>query len=192
VKKTFLSADAYLRDIWRLAAAVRAGGWRPDLLVGLWRGGAPAAIAVHEFLKVSGWNVPHQPLKSVSYTGIAQSKGEVVFSGGEAVFGAVHPGDKVLVVDDVFDTGKTAAAVHAKMRRLGADLRLACVYWKPAMNTTELKPDYFARDLGDAWIVFPHELDGLTVEDIREKDDFLAGLLADVQQLSETEKEERK
>ena len=192
MKKTFLSADAYLRDIWRLAAAVRAGGWRPDMLVGLWRGGAPAAIAVHEFLKVSGWNVPHQPLKSVSYTGIAQNEGEVVFSGGEAVFGSIHPGDKVLVVDDVFDTGKTAAAVHAEMRRLGADLRLACVYWKPAMNRTELEPDYFARDMGDAWIVFPHELDGLAEEDVKEKDGFLAGLLADARRLSETEKEELK
>ena len=188
MKKTYLSADAYLRDIWRLAAAVRAGGWRPDLLIGLWRGGAPPAIAVHEFLKVSGWDVPHCPLKSVSYTGMVLNEGEVVFSGGEAVFGAVRPGEKVLVVDDVFDTGKTAAAVHAEMRRLGADLRLACVYWKPAMNRTALKPDYFARDLGDAWIVFPHELDGLSDDDVREKDGFLAGLLADARRLSETEK----
>ena len=177
MRKTFLSGDAYLRDIWRLAAAVRDAGWRPDLLIGLWRGGAPAAIAVHEFLKVSGWDVPHQPLKSVSYTGIAQNEGEVVFHGGEAVFGSVRPGDKVLVVDDVFDTGKTAAAVHAEMRRLGADLRMACVYWKPAMNKTQLKPDYFARDMGDDWIVFPHEIEGLSPADIREKDPLLARLL---------------
>ena len=43
--KHYISADEYLLDQWRLAEQVRAGGWRPDFLVGLWRGGAPPAIA---------------------------------------------------------------------------------------------------------------------------------------------------
>ncbi|MBQ4417236.1 MAG: alcohol dehydrogenase catalytic domain-containing protein, partial [Butyrivibrio sp.] len=41
------------------------------------------------------------------------------------------PGDKVLVVDDVFDTGKTAAAVKQRIESTGAEMRMACVYWKP-------------------------------------------------------------
>ena len=175
--KKYLSADEDLHDIWRLAAAVRAGGWKPDFLVGLWRGGAPVAISVHEFLKVSGWNLQHVPLKCASYTGIGENAGDVVFTHGDIVFGMFRRGDRVLFVDDVFDSGKTAAAVRAKMDGIGAEMRLACVYWKPSKNTTSLRPDYFVRDVGDGWIVFPHEIEGLSPEEVAEKDPALSELL---------------
>lgn len=175
--KRYLTADAYLRDIWRLAAMVRGGGWRPDVLVGLWRGGAPAAIAVHEFLRETGWDVDHVPLKCASYTGIGRNEGTVEFTFGDEVFGRLRPGEKVLFVDDVFDTGKTAAAVRERMRGIAADARLACVYWKPEMNRTSLSPDYFAEDVGGDWLVFPHEMSGLTPDELREKDAVLADLV---------------
>lgn len=176
--KRYLTADAYLRDIWRLAAKVRGGGWRPDVLVGLWRGGAPAAIAVHEFLRETGWDVDHVPLKCASYTGIGRNEGTVEFTFGDEVFGRFRRGERVLFVDDVFDTGKTAAAVRERMRGVGADARLACVYWKPEMNRTGLSPDYFAEDVGGDWLVFPHEMSGLTADELREKDAVLAALVA--------------
>lgn len=177
ITKNYLSADEYLRDIWRLAAAIRRDGWKPDYLVGLWRGGAPVAISVHEFLKQSGWDLQHVPLKCASYSGIGANEGEVVFTHADIVFGMFGPGDRILFLDDVFDSGKTAAAVHAKVRGIGAEMRLGCVYWKPEKNQTELKPDYFVRDVGCEWIVFPHEIDGLSPEEIREKDPLLAELL---------------
>ena len=174
----YLSADDYLRDVWRLAAAVRASGWKPDVLIALWRGGAPVGIAVHEFFKASGWSVQHLPLKCTSYTGIGENAGSVEFTHGDIVFGMLRKGDKVLVVDDVFDTGKTAAAVKAKIKAVGADMRMACVYWKPGKNQTDLKPDYFVKDVGLEWIVFPHEIEGLTHDEIRTKDPLLADLLS--------------
>lgn len=177
VEKNYLSADAYLRDIWKLAAQIRRSGWKPDFLVGLWRGGAPVAISVHEFFKASGWDITHVPLKCASYTGIGQNEGQVVFLHGEMIFGMFRKGDKVLFIDDVFDTGKTAAAVRAKMDEIGVEMRLACVYWKPGKNKTNLKPDFFQKDVGNDWIVFPHEIEGLTPEEIREKDPLLTELL---------------
>ena len=125
VPKTYLAADEYLRDQWRLAAEVRRSGWRPDWLVGLWRGGAPAAISVHEFLKVSGWSLRHVPLKCASYDGIGSNDGEVVFTLGDEVFGMFRSGERVLFVDDVFDTGKTVAAVRARMASSGAEAKFA-------------------------------------------------------------------
>ena len=89
----------------------------------------------------------------------------------------MRKGDKVLVVDDVFDTGKTAKAVKEQIGATGAEMRLACVYWKPGKNTTDLKPDYFHRDVGNEWIVFPHEIEGLTKEEIAVKDPLLSSLL---------------
>ena len=176
--KHYLSADDYLRDVWRLGAAIRRSEWKPDILIALWRGGAPVGIAIHEFLKVSGWDIRHIPLKCTSYTGIGENAGDVEFTCGDLVFGMIRKGDKVLVVDDVFDTGKTAAAVKAKMDALGAESRMACVYWKPEKNLTDLRPDYFTRDVGREWIVFPHEIEGLSKDEIRTKDSLLAELLS--------------
>lgn len=175
--KTFLSADEYLRDIWRLSAAVRQADWRPDLLIALWRGGAPVGVAVHEFLKATGWSVRHMPVKCASYTGVGRNDGGVAFEQEASVFDMVGQGEKVLVVDDVFDTGKTAAAVKSRLDRKGAEMRTACVYWKSPRNLTALVPDYFAKDVGSDWIVFPHELEGLAKDEIAEKDSLLATLL---------------
>ncbi len=178
--KKYLDAQEYLHDQWRLAAAIRRSGWRPDWLVGLWRGGAPAAIAVHEFLKASGWSIRHVPLKSASYVGIGRNEGDVVFTLGDEVFGLFAEGEKVLFVDDVFDTGKTAAAVAARMSASAAEMKFACVYWKPVKNQTDMKPDFFAKDIGGDWLVFPHEIDGLTPAEVREKSPVLDELLRGV------------
>lgn len=177
VRKKFLSADEFLRDSWRLAARVKAAGWKPDLLLALWRGGAAVGVAVHEFLKATGWDVRHMPLKCASYTGIGENAGEVAFTLGDEIFGRLRKGEKVLVVDDVFDTGKTAAAVKAHVAAKGAEMRMACVYWKPEQNRTALKPDYFVQDVGGDWLVFPHEIEGLSPAELREKDPALAELM---------------
>ena len=175
--KRYLSADEFLRDSWHLAASVRKSLWRPDWLVALWRGGAGVGMAVHEFLKVSGWDVRHLPLKCASYTGIGANAGDVVFTLDHEFFSIFRKGEKVLVVDDVFDTGKTARAVKARFDSIGVEMRLATVYWKPEKNITNLKPDYFTHDVGNEWIVFPHEIDGLAADEVRVKDPVLADLL---------------
>ena len=175
--KHYLSADEYTRDMWRLAATIKDSGWKPDFLVGLWRGGAPVAITVHEFFRATGWDVKHIPLKCASYTGIGENAGEVTFTLGDEIFGFLRKGDKVLVIDDVFDTGKTAKAVKARIDATGAEMRMACVYWKPEKNKTNLKPDYYVKNVGNDWIVFPHEIEGLTPAEREEKDPVLAALM---------------
>jgi hypothetical protein len=59
-----------------------------------------------------------------------------------------------------------------------AEHRFACVYWKPAKNRTSLKPDYFVRDVGGDWLVFPHEMEGLSPDELGEKDPVLAELVS--------------
>lgn len=177
MQKRYISANEYLDDTWKLASMVRNSGWRPDILIALWRGGAPVGIAVHEYLKATGWDLQHIPLKSVSYSGIGRNDDGVVFTHGDVVFGMLRKGDKVLVVDDVFDTGKTAAAVKEKIEAAGAEFRIACVYFKPLKNTTSIAPDYFTRDVSNDWIVFPHEIEGLTPDEVREKSPYLADLV---------------
>jgi hypoxanthine phosphoribosyltransferase len=178
VKKTYLRANTYLEDIWRLASAVARSGWKADALVALWRGGAPVGVAVHEFLRhVGGWKLQHMALKCYSYSGIGEASDEVVFEGLEGVVQSLPAGARVLVVDDVFDTGHTAAAIKERLEGAGFEFRIATVYWKSGKNLTSLKPDYYVKDASDDWIVFPHEIEGLTREEMAEKSPFLAGLV---------------
>lgn len=176
MEKHFLSADEYLRDQWRLAAAIRASGWKPDFVVGLWRGGAPVAVAVHEFLRYTGWDAKHLPLKCASYTSLGCNEGEVVFTLAEETFAFFKSGDKVLFVDDVFDTGKTAAAVFKRLEGTLVDAKIACVYSKAVKNTTDITPDFVVKDVGSDWLVFPHEMEDLPLSEIAIKDPLLAEL----------------
>ena len=57
-------------------------------------------------------------------------------------------------------------ALTAKMRRnLPKDIRVATAWFKPKYNLTDIIPDYYIHKT-DQWLVFPHELEGLTREEI--------------------------
>ncbi len=175
--KVYIDPKEYLHDAWRLARQIYESGWRPDILIALWRGGAAPGAAIHEFLKVKGLALRHVSIKCSSYTGIGTSESTVTFDEHAAhALASLVPGTKVLFIDDVFDTGRTAAAVHERMAAAGCEMRLACVYWKPSQNVTPYTPDYFVEKI-ERWIVFPHEIEGLTPEEVARKDPVLAELL---------------
>ena len=78
--------------------------------------------------------------------------------------------DGLLIIDDVFDSGSSIKAIgetlRKKMRRnIPNDIRIATVWFKPKRNVTETIPDYYIHET-DQWLVFPHELDGLSREEI--------------------------
>ena len=174
--KIYISANDYVRDSFRLARMILDSGWLPDDLIALWRGGAPVGVAVHEFLHYHGLRPRHRALKCQSYTGIQTHSHNVVFENSDEIFKSVVHGSRVLVVDDVLDTGNTARAVLERLSPFKADVRIATVYWKPNQNQTDLKPDFYVRETNE-WIVFPHELDGLTPEEVKQKDPVIYDLL---------------
>jgi len=175
--KIYVSANDYLRDSFRLARMILDSGWLPDDLIALWRGGAPVGVSVHEFLYYHGLRPRHRVLKCESYTGIQSRRHVVAFENAGEIFSSIVPGSRVLVIDDVFDTGHTARAVFDRIAPFHADVRLATVYWKPNENQTSFKPDYHVRET-DEWIVFPHELDGLTADEVKVKDPVVYELLS--------------
>lgn len=177
ISKNYVTERSYQEDQWRLAAQVRRGGWRPDWIVGLWRGGASVAVSIHEFLKATGWPAKHIPLKCGCYSAIGCNEGAVQFTLLNEVLAAFNEGEKVLVVDDVFDTGKTAKALFERLEAKGVDSRFACVYFKPKNNSTSMRPYYFVNEMGEEWLVFPHEIEGLSLEEVRQKSSVLAELI---------------
>ncbi|MFM7275426.1 MAG: phosphoribosyltransferase [Gammaproteobacteria bacterium] len=167
--KRWISADELLLDSFRLARLVIDSGYRPTLLIGLWRGGAAVAVAVHESLAWHGLACAHMPLLTRLYTGIDMRAGAVQIEGlGDLAPKLAQPA-RILVVDDVFDTGVTMQGVLAAILALpGAEreIRSATVWHKPGRNRTTLQPDYRLRTTED-WLVFPHELQGIDAEELR-------------------------
>ncbi len=181
--KLYITANDLLADSYRLGWQVIDSGFAPTHLVGIWRGGAPVGIAVQELLEYRGHDCDHIAIRTASYTGIDRQNPEVrVFALGHLV-DTLAPEDRLLVIDDVFDSGRSIAAFLRELRarcRYNAprDIRIATVYWKPARNTTALAPDYFIHKT-DAWLVFPHEICGLTEAEIRLHKPAAAAILRD-------------
>ena len=170
MEKIFISAGELLADSFLLAEQIYASGFRPDLIVGIWRGGTPVAIAVQEYFDVRDAGAQHVPVKTWAYRGIDVRRREVEVSDLSLVVNCVDAASRVLIVDDVFDTGASIDALLGKLRfqldeRYPREIRIACPWYKPARNTTALRPDYFLHETG-AWLVFPHELAGLQAAEI--------------------------
>ena len=173
--KIYLDANGLLADSFLLACKIYDSGFRPDCIIALWRGGTPVGIAVQEFLQYKGLSCRHTAVKTASYTGIGVH-GEVAVENIDFVLDSLAPGSKVLVVDDIFDTGRTAAAVKRALASRGIAVKFAMVYYKPARSETDLVPDYFIN-ITDSWLVFPHEIIGLTDEEVKTKNKDLHRLL---------------
>ena len=121
--KTFLSAQQLLEDAFRLGADVAASEFRPTLLVAIWRGGMPIGVAVHEILAYAGIQTDHIAVRTSSYRGIDERSDEVRIEGMEYLLGKVRREDSLLIVDDVFDTGRTVTALIEHLeRRTGPDM----------------------------------------------------------------------
>ena len=63
-------------------------------------------------------------------------------------------GQRVLVVDEVWDTGTTIAAVVERVHMAGGRPTTAVLHYKPARSKVDLVPDHFVIAT-DAWVVYP-------------------------------------
>jgi hypothetical protein len=172
MEKIFISANSLLRDAMELARLVVASGFRPTFLVAMWRGGAPIGITVQEVLEYHAVPTDHIAIRTSSYTGIDNQSKTVRVHAVDYLVSRLSAEDDLLLVDDVFDSGRSLEAVIAELKRrcrrnLPERIRIATVYYKPARNRSALIPDYYVRAT-DQWLVFPHEIQGLTREEILE------------------------
>ncbi|MGA7539068.1 MAG: phosphoribosyltransferase family protein [Steroidobacteraceae bacterium] len=168
--KIFISADKLLRDSLELARRVVASGMRPTFLVAMWRGGAPIGIAVQEVLEYHSIHADHIAIRTSSYSGIDVQHKTVRVHATDYLVSRLEAQDELLIVDDVFDSGHSLEAVIEDLtrrcrRNLPEKIRIATVYYKPERRRTALKPDFYVHETSQ-WLVFPHEIQGLTREEI--------------------------
>lgn len=168
--KVFISANELLRDSMELARRVIASGMRPTFLVAVWRGGAPIGITVQEVLEYHSIHADHIAIRTSSYSGIDRQEKTVRVHATDYLVSRLSAEDELLIVDDVFDSGRSLEAVLEELKRrcrrnLPEKIRIATVYYKPSRRRTVLAPDYYVHET-DHWLVFPHEIQGLTREEI--------------------------
>jgi hypoxanthine phosphoribosyltransferase len=120
-------------------------GWIPDAVLGVVRGGLFVAAGIAYALDLK--DVRHVNVEF--YTDIGETLPEPVLI-GDAPYLADLGGRRVLVADDVADTGATLHFVR-RLLPADADVRVAVIYAKPASTY----PPELAWRTTDRWIRFP-------------------------------------
>ncbi len=178
--KLFINSDDLLKDSFQLAWNVYESGFQPNYIVGVWRGGAPIGIAVQEFLSYIGIKSDHVAIRTSYYSGIDKKRDKVQVYGLNYVIRQLESEDRLLIVDDVHDTGHSIQQIindlKAACKKNTPEIRVATPYFKPTKNLTKSEPDYYLHET-DKWLVFPHELAGLSIEEIRENKPELNNLI---------------
>ena len=170
VNKIFLTPQSLLDDSFRLGLKVIEDGFHPDYIIGIWRGGTPVGIAVQELLNYHEYPSDHIAIRTSSYVGIEQQNEEIRVHGLHYIIENVNAENSILIVDDVFDSGRSIASVLERIsvlsrRNAPEIIRIATVYYKPKKRKVDIVPDYYIHETDD-WLVFPHELEGLTPEEV--------------------------
>ena len=184
--KFFINSDSLLKDSFQLAWNVYESGYKPNYIIGVWRGGAPVGIAVQEFLSVLGVKSDHIAIRTSYYSGIDERQECVQVYGLNYVIRKLESEDKLLIVDDVHDTGnsikQTITDIKKACKKNTPEIRIATPYFKPNKNQTENKPDYYLHET-DQWLVFPHELEGLSFEELKYNKPELESLLSNIKEI---------
>jgi len=130
-----------------LASKIRKANFKPDVIVGISRGGWPPARIMSDLLE----NPELANVKAEFYLGVAKTKSEPVIT--QPVSVSVHC-KKILIVDDVADTGKSLRLVRLHLREQGATVvKIATIYYKP---WSVVSPDWYERKTSH-WVIFPWE-----------------------------------
>jgi uncharacterized protein len=140
-----LNWEATLRYCEELAAEARR--FKPDMIVGLSRGGLVPARILSDLMEV----------REIGILGISFYKGVGKTADSPRITQELTmdlKGKRILVVDDVADTGKSLIVAKDYLLRKGAkEIKVATIHFKPK---SAFKPDYYAETT-TSWVVYPWE-----------------------------------
>ena len=181
--KEFLPYDTVRNNALKMAYKIFTDGFIPNIIYVSLRGGVYLGNVISEFFKIVQKTVSpvyYAAVVARSYTGVHESE-EVKVEGWTYPCNALRTGDKILLVDDIFDSGKTINHLAKIIMTKGIprkDIKIVVhdykyFYDKPVQY--EIQPDYWCRkhDLSvkdePIWIHYSsHELVGLTKEELEE------------------------
>ena len=130
-----------------LADMIKRDDFSPDVIIGISRGGWPPARVMSDLLG----NVELANIRVEFYRGVAETESEPVIT--QPLSMPVED-KRVLIMDDVADTGKSLKLVKEHVLRQNAkEIKIATIYYKP---WSIVVPDYYVR-VTNRWIIFPWE-----------------------------------
>lgn len=181
--KEFLPYDNVRNNALKLAHRIYKEGFIPDVIYCSLRGGAYVANVVSEYFKIARRDchpVLYAAVVARSYSDI-RKRDRVMVDGWTYSPEHLRPGDKILLVDDIFDTGKTINYLVELLLEKGIprkDIKVAVHDYKYFTYKEEqlpIQPDYWCRKFTitkpeeDRWIHYmSHELIGLSDEELEE------------------------
>jgi hypoxanthine phosphoribosyltransferase len=139
--------DEIYQMLLDLAQQIRKDEYKPEIIVGVSRGGWPPARVMSDLLQNP--NLANMKVEFYKDIGVRNKKPRITQPVTMEVVGK-----RVLVVDDVSDTGHSLRVVANHLRRKPVkELRVCTIYMKPQ---SIYRPDYHARTT-KKWIIFPWE-----------------------------------
>jgi len=139
--------DQIYQMLLDLARQIRGDGYKPEVIVGVSRGGWPPARVMSDLLQNP--NLANMKVEFYKDIGVRNKKPRITQPATMEVIGK-----RVLVVDDVSDTGHSLRVVANHLRRKPVkELRVCTIYMKPH---SIYRPDYYSRTTRK-WIIFPWE-----------------------------------
>ena len=189
-QKQYVEEQELLNDSYRLAVKIYESGFRPDFIVGVWRGGSTVGIYVQECLQYLGVEADHIAIRT-SYQGRDEYQRrldqpeDIRVHGMQYLFENMNQNDSLLIVDDVFSSGQNIEAVVNRLqkktkRNMPRELKVAVPFYRPANSRTSRIPDYYLHET-DKWLVLPYELTDLSPQEISENKPWVVPLLNKIQ-----------
>ena len=154
MKKEFLPYTDVRNNALKLAAKIYREGFLPDVIYVSLRGGAYLGNVISEYFKIinrKGRPVYYAAVVARSYTDVRKSSDEIKVEGWTYAPEHLRIGDKVLLVDDIFDSGKTINHLAQIILEKGIpreDLKVAVhdyKYFFDKPNQLPIQPDYWCR-----------------------------------------------
>ena len=166
-EKLIINFDEYTRIVEKLAIQIHQN-YKPTVLVGIMRGAAPILDILSRILKLP---IAYIVIQSYSGEGMEDQQGQLMFAREISSLAESKDYNKVLLVDDLSDTGLTLNKSiewlrnYAPTKNYIKEVKTACL-WKKKSSTFE--PDFCPIKLdSDPWIVQPTEhYEELSIEQI--------------------------
>ncbi|MFV2014226.1 MAG: phosphoribosyltransferase [Candidatus Heimdallarchaeota archaeon] len=125
-----------------------AANFKPDVIIGVARGGWIPGRLLADFLDIKETiNIKVEAYEFIGETNVEAQITQDIHTNID--------GKKVLVVDDIADSGESLLAVYNSLKeRKPVSVKTATIYYKPH---SAIKPDFYAEET-TAWVIFPWEL----------------------------------
>ena len=189
MKKKYIREKVLIQDSFKLAIKIFNSQFKPDFLVGLWRGGSTVGIYVQECLQHLGVQTDHISIRT-SYQGEPDyrdriEKGrEIRAHGLQYLLENLNHDQKLLIVDDVYGSGSSINAVIKQLserlkKNMPSNYKVAVPWYKPSKNTSGRVPDFYVHET-DEWLVLPYELVGLDQDEIAKNKPGVSEILSSI------------